>query len=141
MAERQIKQFSDDKQFVCPECKIPMKYKYAGLYVCEKCGAEELNNFGKIKRYLEEHGPTNAIELSAQTGVSRSLIGEYLRLGRVEIPENSSVFIHCKGCGVPIRFGNYCAACVHSKNIEGAYIGDVAKTAVHSKMRFIDSEK
>ena len=92
-----------------------------------------------IKKYLDENGPTNAVELSANTGVRKSKIGEYLRLGKVEIPENSSVFIHCKCCGVPIRFGNYCANCVHSKNIQGAFIGEVAKSA-NSKMRFLDNE-
>ena len=68
---------------------ILMKYKHSGLYVCEKCGAEELNDFGKIKRYLDKHGPTNAIDLAANTGVRRSRIGEFLRLGKVEIPENT----------------------------------------------------
>ncbi len=131
--------YSDDSQFWCPECHILMQYKYAGKFVCEKCGCEQYNDFGKIKKYLDENGPTNAVELSANTGVRKSKIGEYLRLGRVEIPENSSVFIHCKSCGVPIRFGNYCANCVHSKNIQGAFIGEVAKSA-NSKMRFLDSE-
>lgn len=141
MDKEQQKQglFSDDSHFICPECNQLMKYKFAGKYVCEKCGTEQLNDFGKIKKYLDENGPTNAIELSAQTGVRRSKIGEYLRLGRIEIPENSSVFIHCKSCGVSIRYGNYCANCVHSKNIQGAFIGEVAKSA-SSKMRFLDNE-
>lgn len=117
-----------------------MKYKYAGIYSCEQCGAEKLNDFGKIKKYLNENGPTNAIDLSANTGVRRSRIGEFLRMGKVEIPENSPVFIHCKGCGVAIRFGNYCANCVHTKNIQGAFIGDTAKGTSNEKMRFIDMD-
>lgn len=134
--------YTDDGNFICPNCETLMKYKYSGIFVCENCGAEELNDFGKVKKYLEENGPTNAIDLAAKTGVRRSKIGEFLRLGKVEIPENSSVFIHCKSCGTAIRFGNYCAACVHAKNIQGAYIGDVAKIAKGSpeKMRFLDLE-
>lgn len=139
MTQERVTTLNDDSQLICPNCKILMKYKYAGKYICEKCGAEELNDFGKVKKYLEENGPTNAIELSAKTGVRRSKIGEYLRLGRVEIPENSNVFIHCKACGVPIRFGNYCANCVHTKNIQGAFIGEIPKSAT-SKMRFLDNE-
>lgn len=131
--------YSDDANFVCPNCDILMKYKHSGLYVCEKCGAEELNDFGKIKRYLDKHGPTNAIDLAANTGVRRSRIGEFLRLGKVEIPENSATFIHCKSCGTAIRFGNYCATCVHTKNIQGAFIGDTPKNAPE-KMRFLDLE-
>ena len=131
--------YSDDDNFVCPNCDILMKYKHGGLFVCEKCGAEQLNDFGKVKKYLNEHGPTNAIELAANTGVRRSRIGEFLRLGKVEIPEGSATFIHCKSCGTAIRFGNYCAYCVHTKNIQGAYIGDTPKK-VPEKMRFLDLE-
>lgn len=131
--------YSDDDNFVCPNCDILMKYKHGGLFVCEKCGAEQLNDFGKVKKYLNEHGPTNAIELAANTGVRRSRIGEFLRLGKVEIPEGSATFIHCKSCGTAIRFGNYCANCVHTKNIQGAYIGDTPKK-VPEKMRFLDLE-
>lgn len=131
--------YSDDDNFVCPNCDILMKYKHGGLFVCEKCGAEQLNDFGKVKKYLNEHGPTNAIDLAANTGVRRSRIGEFLRLGKVEIPEGSATFIHCKSCGTAIRFGNYCANCVHTKNIQGAYIGDTPKK-VPEKMRFLDLE-
>ena len=131
--------YSDDDNFVCPNCDILMKYKHGGLFVCEKCGAEQLNDFGKVKKYLNEHGPTNAIELAANTGVRRSRIGEFLRLGKVEIPGGSATFIHCKSCGTAIRFGNYCANCVHTKNIQGAYIGDTPKK-VPEKMRFLDLE-
>ena len=88
---------------------------------------------------LFRSGPTNAIDLAANTGVRRSRIGEFLRLGKVEIPEGSATFIHCKSCGTAIRFGNYCANCVHTKNIQGAYIGDTPKK-VPEKMRFLDLE-
>lgn len=131
--------YSDDDNFICPNCDILMRYKHGGLYVCEKCGAEQLNDFGKVKKYLNEHGPTNAIDLAANTGVRRSRIGEFLRLGKVEIPEGSATFIHCKSCGTAIRFGNYCANCVHTKNIQEAYIGDTPKK-VPEKMRFLDLE-
>ncbi len=140
MAEHNLHVLHDnDSTMICSNCNIPMRYRYAGKFVCDSCGAEEYNDFGKIKLYLDEHGPCNAIELSAKTGVSRSKIGHFLRLGRVEIPENSPVFIHCKSCGVAIRYGNYCMECVHSKNIQGAYIGEVAKNA-RTKMRFLDGE-
>ena len=129
----------EDSQILCPTCHTLMKYKYAGRFECETCGSEQLNDFGKIKQYIEEHGPTNALELSEKTGVRRSKISEYLRMGRVEIPENSPVFIHCKSCGISIRFGNYCAQCAHSKNIQGAYVGDVARpSSGNNKMRFLD---
>lgn len=134
-----VRRFTDDGNFVCPNCNVLMKYKHGGLYVCEQCGAEQLNDFGKVKQYLNEHGPTNAIELSAKTGVRRSRIGEFLRLGKVEIPEGSPIYIHCKSCGTAIRFGDYCANCVHTKNIQGAYIGDTPKK-VPEKMRFLDIE-
>ena len=64
MADKKVilknERYADDSQFWCPECHILMQYKYAGKFVCEKCGSEQYNDFGKIKKYLDENGPTNA---------------------------------------------------------------------------------
>ncbi len=134
----------DDSQIICPECGVFMKYTYGGRFVCEKCGAEQLNDYGKIKEFLQEHGPTNAIELSSQTGVKRSKITQFLREGKVEIPENSPIYIHCRKCGVAIRYGNYCSKCAHSNNIQGAYVGEIPKYIQNGdssgKMRFMDTD-
>ena len=69
----------DDGHQICPNCNSHMRYKYGGIFVCDKCGTETTNDYGKVKKYLDEHGPTNAIDLAQQTGVSSSKISAYLR--------------------------------------------------------------
>ena len=86
----------DDGHQICPNCNSNMRYKYGGIFVCDKCGTETTNDYGKVKKYLDEHGPTNAIDLAQQTGVSSSKISAYLREGKLEIPENSTVFLHVR---------------------------------------------
>ncbi|MGN1206566.1 MAG: hypothetical protein ACI4SQ_06215 [Eubacterium sp.] len=125
----------DESQLVCPECSCLMRYKYGGIFVCDTCGTESTNDYGKVKKYLEEHGPTNAFDLSQGTGVSSSKISSYLREGKLEIPENSEIFLHCKGCGTPIRFGEYCVRCAKSLDLKGSYVGDIPKNR-GGKLRF-----
>lgn len=125
----------DTNQF-CPNCSLQMRYKYSGIFVCDKCGTELMSDYGKIKKYLNENGPTNAIELAKKTGISPSKISAFLREGKLEIPEKSNIFIHCLGCGTPIRFGEYCSRCAQSSDIHSAYIGDIPKNH-DAKVRFL----
>lgn len=95
----------------CQACSGTMKYKGSGCFVCEKCGAEFLTDFGKVKRFLEKNGPSNVIEIYQATGVSRRVISDYLKEGRMEIVNDASGFLHCNACGVAIRSGLYCEKC------------------------------
>ena len=69
---------------VCDKCSGHMMYKGGGCYVCESCGEEYLTDFGKVKRFINTYGPSNAITISRETGVSRHKIQEFLRDGRVK---------------------------------------------------------
>lgn len=98
---------------VCEECSGPMKFKGSGLYVCELCGHEFYTDFGKVKCYLAENGPRNAFEISEATGVARSRIYEFIREGRVEVVQNSSLDKHlCAICGSTLEFGTVCPECL-----------------------------
>lgn len=97
---------------ICQKCSGSMLYKGSGCYVCESCGEEYLTDFGKVKRFINTYGPSNAITISKETGVSRHKIREFLRNGRVEIVEDASSGVaFCVSCGVPIRGGKYCNVC------------------------------
>ena len=87
--------FAKETVTVCDKCSGHMMYKGGGCYVCESCGEEYLTDFGKVKRFINTYGPSNAITISRETGVSRHKIQEFLRDGR----------------GVPIRSGKYCNLC------------------------------
>ena len=75
---------------ICDKCSGHMMYKGGGCYVCESCGEEYLTDFGKVKRFINTYGPSNAITISRETGVSRHKIQEFLRDGRVEVVECQS---------------------------------------------------
>ena len=103
---------SDDTVTTCEQCSGAMQYKGSGRYVCEECGSEVLNDFGKVKKYINDNGPSNAITISQGTGVSRQKIRNFLRDGRVEIVEDSAAgVLFCHACGIPIRAGKYCQRC------------------------------
>ena len=67
----------------CEKCGGAMKYHGTGIYKCELCGNEAMDDFGKVKVYLDEHGPTSAITIAKETGVHRDIIDNFLRKGRL----------------------------------------------------------
>lgn len=75
---------SDDSMLICNKCHTIMNYKYSGIFSCPNCGREQLDDFGKVKKYLQTYGPANALVISSMTGVSRSKINEMLREERLE---------------------------------------------------------
>ena len=70
-----------------------------------------MDDFGKVKKYLEENGPTPTLVLAEATGVKVEIIEIFLRQGRLEIPEGSKYYLKCERCGCSIRFGRYCPSC------------------------------
>src|SRR5574344_1604589 len=124
----------------CEKCGGPLKDPGLGVYICSKCGHQMLSDFGKVKNYIQENGPANAETLSEKTGVSLKKIDKFLRQGKIEIPENSDIFIKCESCGTDIRYGRYCPACASrlAKQLSSALVmsevGEVPKKT--GKMRF-----
>ena len=124
----------------CPKCNTKYLDYESNSYHCPNCGYEEPSNFGIVRAYLEKHGLATALEISRDTKIPVSEINSFLRNGRLEIPENSDVFIDCKRCGVSIRYGKYCPACAQEliRELNGAFdtstIGVKPKTDMRGKM-------
>ena len=112
----------------CEKCGSRLVYKYSGIYECEGCHIEVYDDFGRVKKYIEDHGPSSANEISMNTGVDLSTINKFLRLGRVEIPEGSGFYISCNICGAPIRYGKYCMECA-VKSANGGAKGTIMDEA------------
>lgn len=130
----------------CKKCHTKYEYKSLGVYECPNCGFVEMDEYGVIRTYLDEHGPTPAVNISQETGVSVKIINEYLRQGRLEIPDGSQVYIRCEKCGTDIRYGRFCPACAASlsKELSAAFsadVGEVPKKKKEGKMRFLDQEE
>lgn len=129
----------------CQACSGRMEYKGSGVYICEECGNEYVTDFGKVKRFLEEKGPSNAVTISRETGVSRRAISEFLKAGRIEVVESSEIFSFCLRCGVAIRTGTLCAACAKKQAAggrKGAYnvLAD-GNQRQRGEMRFVNNDK
>lgn len=94
----------------CGECGCDTQYTHSGIYVCPKCGREQLDDFGKVKRYLETQGAATALEISNATGVELAIIKELLDAGRITMPHTEG---RCSRCGAGIARGQFCEACVN----------------------------
>lgn len=129
----------------CENCGGLLKDAGLGIYICSQCGHEMLSEFGKVKKYIEENGPSNAYKISQGIGVSVSKIDKYLRQGRIEIPEGSESYISCEMCGTDIRYGKYCPTCATKlkKQLMTAFmpseIGEVPKKS--GKMRYMGNDE
>lgn len=139
----------DRRPIFCKKCGGKLFYQNSGEYRCEDCEATELDDFGKIKRFLEKNGPSPATEISEETGVALEIIDLYLKNGRLEIPENSKFYIKCERCGCALRFGRFCYGCTKELvgGLNGAMfeeMGEKPKSVEmkeKGKMRFLERDK
>lgn len=110
---RDIELAMKERKFkLCERCSSEVTYLGSGKYQCTKCGHVVLDDFGKVKNYIEENGPAPAPVIAAATGVSMEIIGQMLKEGRVEIPEGSEYYVQCEKCGCDIRYGRFCPSCI-----------------------------
>ena len=134
---------------VCSKCSGIMRYKGGGAYACEDCGAEVLDDYGKVREFLDKRGPSNVMEIAAGTGLERSVVSKLLKDGRLEVSQHSSTQLFCRRCGMGIRYGEYCSRCqneveeLHQRNIKkGVYNAIQEQTSEGStKMRFLNNDK
>lgn len=114
----------------CKKCNVNMVYVFGEVYECPVCGAREYTDFGKIREYLEKHGPQNAVTIADATGVSVKTIQKFLYQGRIEIPDGSDSYIKCQMCGAEIRYGRFCPECsakLNKGNSPMVYVGEKPK--------------
>lgn len=138
------------KPAACESCGGKMAYKGGGTYKCESCDAIAYDDYGKVKKYLDEHGPTPAIYIARATGVNKDLIEMFLKQGKLEIPEGSKFYIRCEKCGCSLKSGRYCEECAKAlksgnKRVTAHDIGErpkyhAAPSNSTGKMRFSDKK-
>lgn len=134
----------EKKPSKCPECGEKLIFEGGGSYRCQKCETVVLDNFGKIKKYLDENGAASCITIARATGVRREIIEQMLKEGRLEIPDSSEYFIKCERCGCDIRYGRFCPECINKlaggiKAIFNESVGEKPKQP--GKMRFLDEKR
>ena len=131
----------------CKQCNSVLDYLALGEYRCPNCGNEELDAYGIIRKYLDEHGPTPSSVIALDTGVPMDIINDYLKKGRLEVADTSSVFLHCERCGKDIKFGRICTACAKNtvssmkESITPEEIGDEPIPLAELQGRMFSSER
>ena len=146
--ERELEKLVEMKKVErCELCHNRMQYVGGGKYRCISCGREMLDDFGKVKSFLDEYGPTPQAVVSQQTGVSIEKIDSCLKKGMVEISNGSRFYLNCEKCGCEIRYGRYCSECATAemrKGYQTSYqdIGERPKqingTEMTGKMHFLN---
>ena len=127
----------DRRPVACSECGGKLKYEGGGEYKCIECHEISYDEFGKVRKYLYDNGPSPAPEVVAATGVSNQIVIELLKEGRIELIENSKFFLRCEKCGCSIRYGRICPDCARrlADNLDQAMkesVGEKPKMKAYS---------
>ena len=97
----------------CPRCG--RLFKKIVSPVCHSCEKLDDEQFKKLRVYLDEEPLANITEVSDATGVTPKRILQYIREGRLQIPEGLMGELRCSQCDAPIIEGNLCDSC--AKNL------------------------
>ena len=68
----------------CSVCGGPVTYRGRGTYECDHCKNIDLDDFGRIDQYLEEHGPTSAPVISRALHIPIAKVRDLIAQGRLE---------------------------------------------------------
>ncbi|RQD72052.1 MAG: flagellar protein [Tindallia sp. MSAO_Bac2] len=101
----------------CPSCGRLVMGQSEGELLCKRCAKEEGDPYKRVRDYVYDHRGATVLETEAATGVSRALILQYVKEGRISLMDNRSILKVCQGCGIAIDYGEYCRDC-KKKNIE-----------------------
>lgn len=94
----------------CRNCGNIFNYM-SGPIVCPACKESLEAKFQEVKLYIEEHPGVGIRQVSEACDVEASQIQQWLREERLEVTENSAIYLNCESCGAPIRSGRYCDRC------------------------------
>ncbi|MBQ7933388.1 MAG: flagellar protein, partial [Lachnospiraceae bacterium] len=94
----------------CRNCGQIFNY-VTGAPLCQICKARLEEKFQEVKKYIMEHRGVGIAQVSEACDVERSQIQQWLREERLEVTEDSAIFLNCEKCGTHIRSGRYCDRC------------------------------
>lgn len=100
-----------NRVYLCDVCGGLMVFKGCGEYECEDCHTKGLDDYGKVRNYIEQHAGANSAEIESETGVSQKSIRQMLKESKLEITSDSVAFMKCEFCGENIRSGRFCQKC------------------------------
>lgn len=130
----------------CKKCGRTFTYYGMGHMYCNACTKIDRQTFEIVKDFIYENGAATISEIAEGTGVSQKQVELYLKEGRLEIPDDSPVFIKCEKCGREMKTGRFCTLCASkltaefkaSLNYDQNEVGEEAKEK--GKMHYMDGK-
>ena len=95
----------------CDMCKSRVYYVGKGQYLCKTCGHTTLDDFSKLRKYLQTKGRELAQTLSEEIGVHVESVEDLLHKAEAEIPTETASDTKCERCGCSIASGKFCSLC------------------------------
>ena len=95
----------------CPLCGGRLKYVGGGEYKCIRCYRTQMDDYGKVRDYMYKHGAASTADIAAATGVSKQVLVELLKSGKIELLADAGFLLNCERCQRPIRTGKLCERC------------------------------
>lgn len=94
----------------CKGCGKIFNY-VAGPIRCQACRESMEGKFQEVKDYIRSNPGVGIPEVSEACDVDAAQIRLWLKEERLEVTEDSAIFLNCEGCGAPVRCGRYCEKC------------------------------
>ena len=110
--ESKLKNINYHKPLRCEFCGAGLRYTGVGEYKCTRCRQFTLDDYGKVRKYVQEKGSANAAEISRDTGVDKDVIDDMIKEGALESSADAEGKLKCVSCGKPITKGRFCSDCI-----------------------------
>lgn len=94
----------------CRGCGKLFNY-VSGPYMCPACREGLEAKFQEVKEFIRSNPGVHIHEIAEACDVDANQIRQWLREERLEMTEDSPIFLNCESCGAPIRSGKYCDKC------------------------------
>lgn len=87
-------------------------YNYvSGPNTCPACRESLEAKFQEVKEYIREHKGVGIPQVAEACDVDAAQIRQWLKDERLEVTEDSALYLTCESCGAAIRSGRFCEKC------------------------------
>lgn len=94
----------------CRSCGRIFNY-VTGMPICQACREKLEEKFQEVKEYIRAHKGVGVTEVAEACDVDPEQLRQWLKDDRLEVTEDSAIFLECEICGASIRSGKYCEKC------------------------------
>lgn len=124
----------------CKLCGRIFNY-VTGAVLCPTCRDSMEAKFQEVKEYIREHKGVGIVEVAEACDVDPGQIRQWLREDRLEVTEDSAIYLNCESCGAPIRSGRYCEKCKGEVTRGFKDIMNASRAAAAAQSRKDDSDQ